>query len=184
MELVRRLLAFGPLALCLLAVAQPTCLFAQYQKYEGQTVRNIQFNPADQPLEAAELHDILPLKIGQPLRITEVRASIERLFASGCYADIQVDAHPYDGGVAITFVTKSSWFVGSIFVSGDVSSPPNRGQLENATNLDLGEAYSEAKLKEGVASQQRLLESNGLFRAHIQPFFDWDSTAEYQQVNI
>ena len=76
----------------LLAAAQPQPLLAQYQKYEGMTVTNIQFDPPDQPLEAAELHDILPLKMGQPLRMADVRASIERLFATGRYADIQVDA--------------------------------------------------------------------------------------------
>ena len=184
MELVRRLLAFSPFALFLLAVAQPSPLLAQYQKYEGSTVSSIQFDPAGQPLDATELHDILPLKIGRPLHITDVRASIERLFATGRYVDIHVDARPYDSGVAITFVTKNNWFIGSVLVSGKITSPPNRGQLENAAGLDLGEAYSEAKLKEGIASQQRLLESNGLFRGHIQPFFDWDTTAEYQQVNI
>ena len=56
-------------------------LRAQYAKYEGLTVRNIQFDPVRQPLEAAELHEILPMKIGAPLSRAEVRASIERLFA-------------------------------------------------------------------------------------------------------
>src|SRR4051794_34725925 len=105
MELVRRLLAIGPFALMLLAVAQPRPLLAQYQKYEGMNITNIQFDPADQPLEAAELHEILPVKIGQPLHISEVRAAIERLFASGRYADIQAEAQPYRDGVALTFVT-------------------------------------------------------------------------------
>ena len=173
MELVRRLLALSPLALCLLAALRPCPLLAQYQKYEGMMITNIQFDPPDQPLEAAELHEILPLKMGQPAHITGIRAAIERLFATGRYADIRVDAQPYRDGVALTFVTKASWFVGGISISDSVASPPTKGQLENATNLDLGEAYSDAKLKEGIAAQQHLLESNGLFRARIQPFFDW-----------
>ena len=112
MELVRRLLAFGFFALFLLAAAQPRPLLAQYQKYEGMPITNIQFDPPEQPLEAAELHDILPVKIGQPAHITDVRSAIERLFATGRYADIRVDAQPYRDGVAVTFVTKNSWFVG------------------------------------------------------------------------
>ncbi len=184
MDLVRRLLASGSLALFLLAATQPETLQAQYQKYEGMAITNIQFDPPEQPLEAAELHDLLPVKIGEPLHISGVRAAIERLFASGRYLDIQVDAQPYRDGVAITFVTKNAWFVGAISVTGSVSAPPNIGQIENAANLVLGEPYSDAKLKDGMAAQQRLLESNGLFRARIKPFFDWDTTAEYQQVNI
>jgi outer membrane protein insertion porin family len=184
MELVCRLLAFSPFALLLLAAVDPQPLLAQYQKYEGMTITIIHFDPPAQPLEASELHDILPVKMGQPLHITDVRSAIERLFATGRYADVQVNAQPYRDGVALTFVTKASWFIGSISILGKPSSPPTIGQLENASNLDLGEPYTEAKLKEGISAQQRLLESNGLFRGRIQPFFDWESTAEYQQVNI
>src|SRR5438067_1351799 len=184
MELVRRLLAFSPFALVLLAAAGPQPLLAQYQKYEGVTITIIRFDPPGKPLEASELHDILPVKMGQSLHIADVRSAIERLFATGRYADIEVNAQPYRDGVALTFVTKASWFVGSISILGKVSSPPSIGQLENASALNLGEAYSDTKLKDGIAAQQRLLESNGLFRARIQPFFDWESTAEYQQVNI
>src|SRR5436305_9588454 len=107
MELVRRLPAFGLFALLLLAAAQPRPLLAQYQKYEGMTITNIQFDPPVQPLEASELHEILPVKMGQPLHITDVRSAIERLFATGRYADIRVDALPDRDGVALTFVQKS-----------------------------------------------------------------------------
>src|SRR3954451_1029793 len=99
MELVRRLLAFSPFALLLLAAVEPRPLQAQYQKYEGRSVTNIQFDPPDQPLEASELHEILPVKMGQSLHITDVRAAIERLFATGRYADVEVNAQPYRDGV-------------------------------------------------------------------------------------
>src|SRR4051812_5640144 len=101
MEKVRRF-AVGPLALFLLAAAHPTPLRAQYQKYEGLPITNIQFEPREQPLEASELHDLLPLQIGKALRIGDVRTAIDRLFATGRYVDLQVDAQPYQQGAAIT----------------------------------------------------------------------------------
>jgi outer membrane protein insertion porin family len=184
MKLVRCRFALGSFALLFLAVAQPPLLHAQYQKYEGMTIANIRFDPPEQPLDASELHDILPLEIGKPLHISDVRRAIDRLFATGRYLDIQVDAEPYNGGVAIAIRTKNRWFIGAVSVSGKPSSPPTPGQLENAANLDLGAAYSEPKLQAAVAGQERLLENNGLFRASVKAFQDWDSTAEYQQVNI
>src|ERR1035438_2170070 len=84
--LVRSLLGYSML---LLAVAQPRSLQAQYLKYEGQPVVNIRFEPAEQPLEGAELFDMLPLKRDQPLRMSVVRASVERLFATGRYRAIR-----------------------------------------------------------------------------------------------
>jgi outer membrane protein assembly complex protein YaeT len=181
MMLVRSLLAYVPCVVVCLAVAQPLTLLAQYQKYDGKEVLTIQFDPVEQPLDPSELHEILPLKIHQPLTMASVRASIERLFATGRYADIQVDAEPYQNGVIVRFLTKNSWFIGSVSAVGSLSNP-TPGQLENATRLDLGQPYTEAKLREAVAGQQRLLESNGLYLSGIHPVLDYDSA--HQQVNL
>ncbi|HWC96830.1 MAG TPA: outer membrane protein assembly factor BamA [Candidatus Sulfopaludibacter sp.] len=184
MRVVCRPLASVPRVLLLLALAGLQVGKAQYQKFEGKPVKNIQFSPSAQPLEPDELFQILPLKRGQPLRVADVRASIERLFATGRYADIQVDAEPYEDGAIIRFITTNSWFVGSVTVDGAVSSPPNVSQLENATLLNLGEPYTEAKLADAKGGQERLLEANGLYRPTVRPVLDWESGKGYQQVNI
>ena len=184
MILVRFLSAYAPALLLLLAVAQPTALLAQYQKYEGMNVEEIQFEPASQPLEASEIREILPLKTGQALRIVEVRAAIERLFATGRYADIQVDARPSQNGVAVVFVTRNSWFVGDVSAAGKISAPPSPEQLENAARLDLGAPFSDALVREAVTGERRLLESNGLYAAEIRPTLDFLSDQGFQQVNV
>ena len=180
---VRFPLAYLP-SLALLLVSQPAILPAQPQKYEGLKVVNIRFEPPapEQPVDAEELSQILPLKRDQPLSMNVVRASIERLFATGRYVDIQVDAEPYSGGVIITFRTRNSWFIGNVSVGGKLSDPPNPGQLANATRLDLGMPYNDAALDQAVAGQRRLLETNGLFRPHVKPVFDYDE--RHQQINI
>lgn len=183
MSLVRQLPPYACVLSALLA-ASPAVLSAQDQNYEGKTIRTIQFEPVRQPLEPAELHRILPLQIGQPLRMAAVRQSIDRLFRTGRYADIQVDAEPYQDGVVVRFITRNSWFIGSISVGGDTSTPPSPGQLENASNLDLGQPYTSDALAEAVASQHRLLELNGLFRGATHPVLDWQTDRDYQQVNI
>ncbi len=110
----------------------------------------------------ANYTEILPLKIGQTMRMEVVRESIDRLFRTGRYADIQVDAEPYQDGILVRFVTKNSWFTGDVQVHGG-SSPPGVGQLENATRLDLGRPYTEARSPRRKPAQQHLLELNGLY---------------------
>ena len=183
MNLVRPLSAHCPLVLLLLASAQ-LMLQAQGQKFEGKEVANIQFDPSRQPLEPEELSEILPLKMHAPLRVADVRASIERLYATGRYADIQVDVKPSDSGVSVTFITKNSWFVGDVSLAGSISSPPNPAQLGNAARLDLGAPYSDALLQESVAGQRSLLESNGLYGGKIAPALDFTTGEAYQQVNL
>jgi outer membrane protein insertion porin family len=182
MFMVRPLLAWSSCAVFVVVAAQPVVLFGQDRQFEGRQVLTIQFDPRVQPLDPEELHAILPLKIDAPLRMADVRASIARLFATGRYADIQVDAEPYKGGVIVRFLTKNSWFIGDVAVSGNVSSPPSSAQLENAARLDLGQPYTPEKLKQAILGQQRLLENNGLYRSTIKPLFDEDNS--YQQMNI
>src|SRR6185369_9209417 len=118
-----------PSAYCLcvvlaMAAVQPASLEAQTRKFEGMMVRNIQFVPENQPLEASELHDLLPLKMNATLTMADVRASIEKLFATGTYTDIQVEAQPYRDGVAIVFHTTSGWFIGAVSLDVHIWRPP------------------------------------------------------------
>src|SRR5579871_6653169 len=159
MGMVRTRLALAPYLIVIWAVAQPRTLLAQYQKYEGKEIVNVQFVPPQQPVDAMELFQILPVKRGQPLHIADVRAAIDRLFATGRYADIQVDAEPYQNGVILRFLTRNSWFIGSIDAAGKISDPPNSGQLEAATELDLGQPYTDAKLQQSVSNQRHLFEA-------------------------
>ena len=182
MRMVRTWLALSPYLVLAMLAARPQRVEAQYQKYVGKDIVNIQFVPVQQPLDPAELFEILPLKRGQQLRIADISDSIDRLFATGRYADIQADAEPYNGGVIIRFVTKNSWFIGNVHAAGAISEPPSSGQLENSSQLDLGQPYTDAKLQAGLANQRRLLENNGLFRSQIRPIFDYDP--EYQQVHV
>src|ERR1051326_243216 len=56
---------------------------AQTMKYEGRPIADLQFVPPEQPLTAVEIADLLPLKKGAPLRLADVHATIERLYATG-----------------------------------------------------------------------------------------------------
>jgi outer membrane protein assembly complex protein YaeT len=182
MFLVRRPFASRFRIVVLFLAAPTVLLLGQNAAWEGKRIAAIQFEPVRQPLDPVEINQMLAVKRNQPLRLADVRASIERLYATGRYADIQVNAEPYQDGVVVRFVTKNSWFIGHLMAAGRISSPPNVSQLENATQLDLGAPYTEAGVTAAVASQKKLLASNGLFGAMVRPVLDWDN--DYQQVNI
>lgn len=174
--------------------AQVTCLLAgfacafssaglaQGPNYEGRRIATIQFVPQEQPLEPAEINDLLPLKIKGTLRMADVQTSIERLFATGRYEDIQVDAEAHGEEVIIRFLTRANLFIGRVSVAGDLPDPPNPGQLASATRLELGQPYDKEKLAQAEDGIRNLLASNGLYESRIRPEFTYDSEA--QQVHI
>ncbi len=171
---------YGILLLCL--GPWGALLHADAEQYEGKAITDIQFSPSDQPVDALELGDIVRLKKGDILHMADVRVSIQRLFATGQYLDIQVDAEASGNGVILRFITRNSWFVGHVSVGGNVSDPPNVGQLTGATGLDLGQPFREEDMKPAITGLDRILVDNGFFEHHVEPHIEYDSTT--QQANL
>ncbi len=153
--------------------------------FEGRKIDLIHFDPTTQPLDLDELNDILPLKAGTPLNMEIVRASIARLYATGRYKDIQVDAEPRtpapNSPVVIRFSTRNNWFIGEVAMDGSVGEPPNPGQILNASRLELGEPFVEDNLKTAADSIKKLLVANGYYESVVTPEFKY---SDHEQVNI
>jgi outer membrane protein assembly complex protein YaeT len=171
----------------LIALAIAGCAFLRDlaygapRDYEGKPVQEIRFNPPLQPLPDEELRQIVALQPGQPLRLDAVRESIVRLYATGRYRDIAADVEPDGGGVKLEFQTRTTWFVGRVSVEG-VPEPPNRGQLINATRLELGREFSEEQAEAAIANILEVLRNNGFYEAHVDRFLDYQPA--FAQVNI
>ena len=158
-------------------------LYGEPREYEGRTIMAIAFDPARQPEDAKELESLLAVRTNASLRIADVRRSIERLYATGRYEDITVDAEPAGlNGVSVVFHTKNSWFIGHVSVSDTVSDPPNNGQLVNATQLDLGQPFQASDVQAARDRILRLLVQNGYYEAAVDSHVTY--TDEAQQVNI
>ena len=168
--------------LAMRAGAQDVASDAANAAFDGQRIVNIVFDPPAQPLDARELDEILPVKRDQGYTAAAIRNSIERLYASGRYQDIQVDASPVTGGVLIRFITKNSWFVGKVAAKEDFPEPPNAGQIVNASRLQLGDPFDMAQIPVAVENIRKLLVQNGYFDPSIEPQLEYDNT--YQQVNV
>ncbi len=169
------LLSFG-LAIRVPAQDLPT------QAFEGRRIVSVAFDPAEQPLEVSELSELMPVKRDRPYSAANIRAAIERLYATGRYMDIEVDASPSAGGVAVRFITKNSWFIGKVSTDSDFPEPPAAGQIVNASRLQLGDPFDPKQVTAAVESIRKLLVENGYFHPVIDPRLTYDNT--YQQVNI
>jgi outer membrane protein insertion porin family len=164
-----------------LYIAAVIAVLAAPEDYQGRPVRAIEFRPENQPYSREYLYEILPVKAGQPLDLSQVRAAIERLFATGRYADIAVDAQSVSGGVILTFITSNNYFVGHVSVQR-VSEPPNEGVLVNSTRLELGSLFTQQDLTQAETNLRGVLRDNGFYESQIHPVLTRDSGT--QQVAI
>ena len=173
-----------PTLLLFLFVIFPAGLRGDASSYEGKTIARILFVPREQPVDPEELHRILPVKERTPLRLDDVRAAIARLYATGTYADIQVDAEVRNGDLILRFITQNNWFIGRVAVMGQIKGPPSAGQLANASRLSLGELQTDDKMRQAVNGIQQLFKSNGYYQAHVEPRFTYDQRNDQVRIDF
>src|SRR5579862_6494333 len=99
---------------------------SQVVTFDGRPVLNVFYSPSQQPLSNKELTRLQWVKAGSPFSARDVAKTIDSLFATGVYSNIQADVREDGGGVTITFITNAVPFVGHVGVSGKISNPPGR----------------------------------------------------------
>ena len=132
--------------------------------------------------DAESLLSILPQKMNEPLDRYKVKESVQALYNTGRFAEIQVEAQRNPAGeVVLAFDARENYFFGSILAEGSPAHPSDN-QLVNASKLILGEQYTDEKITAGIEGMQRTLQENGYYQATIKPYYEWDS--RNQQVKV
>jgi outer membrane protein insertion porin family len=144
---------------------------------QGQKVAEIRVVGA--AIEHPEwLLPLLKQKADEPLDKHKVRDSVQALYDTGRFADIQVQAQrSAQGEVVLIFNARENYFFGSVRVEGAPSQPSDT-QLVNASRLTLGEQFSESKIQSAIEGIQRALEEGGYYEADIQPTYEWDAPSQ------
>jgi outer membrane protein insertion porin family len=136
----------------------------------GRRVHDIQFRGAPAIVDAQRLLSLIPQKADQPLNKRQLRSSVQALYATGRFKDIQVAVEPApQNELSLVFIAKQNQFVGPVGVIGIPRHGPTDHQLVNASKLELGGLLTDDRLKQAVSSMQRVLEDNGFYRTTITP---------------
>ena len=137
------------------------------QSFSGRRIASVEM-PGIQPLDQRDLAESQPIRPGDTFSAEAIADAIDRLFATGRFADIRVEADPApDGGVVVRFVTEAQWFVGHLGVDGKVKNPPNRGNVLNVTGISLAQPFDDKIVPEAERRIKSLLSRNGLYEGTV-----------------
>ena len=153
-------------------------------QWEGRPVLSVlqqPEEPGEEALDAATFQELVTQKAGQPYSAQRIRESIERLYDTGRFSDIRVDAEDSSQGITLRFLTRGRYFIGVVRVSG-VEEPPTEAELQSAADLRLGQPFSEMDMPQAEARLRRVLDDDGYFQAKIT--YRTERFAERQQVNV
>jgi outer membrane protein insertion porin family len=176
-----RVVWIAQIVLALLAVCGPRLMGADWEGLPVKEIRHQAEGSGLPTIPTGALEDLVPQKTGEAYRSELVRQSIERLYATGRFTDIRVDASGDERGVIVTFLTRSAYFVGTIRIP-DVAAPPGESQLRAATHLELGRVYSPDVIPAAVDGLRRVLEEEGYFHPQISPIYNMHP--DTQQIDI
>ncbi len=133
--------------------------------YAGLTVKDIRFPAIPDAGEQKRLVQLIPLQAGQALDRDRLRESIQKLYATGRFADLRAEANrTEDGQVSVSFITAANYFVGVVTVEG-TPGHPSPSQAVNASKLQLGELFTSEKLDRALVNLKQLMEENGYYRS-------------------
>jgi len=150
--------------------------------YLGMTVKGVQFPNLRSEIEQGRLRQLIAQQAGSPLDREQIRQSLQRLYATGRFADIRAEAErTSDGQVLLSFMTMPNYFVESLDVLG-LPNRPTRGQLVDASKLQLGQLFSHDRLAQALENIKQLMEENGYYRAQVETVERTDP--ETQQIAI
>lgn len=128
------------------------------------------------------LVELLPQKANQPFDKNKVRESVQALYDTGRFSEIQVEAQRNpQSEVILTFSAQVNYFFGAVRVDG-APAPPTESQLVAASKLTLGEEFTDEKIKLALQSMERTLQDNGYYQATIKPFYEWNSHTQEVRV--
>lgn len=148
----------------------------------GLPVRQIEFRGAA-PAETGHLLTLLVQKTDEPLDKQKLRRSIQNLYATGRFADIQVEAdRSPQNELTLVFVARENSFIGPMTMSGAPRDGPNNHQLINTSKLVLGELFTDANLQRALQSMERALRENGYYEAKIST--EYVRHPETRQIDI
>ena len=152
------------------------------REHEGRPIQAVRFEPPLQPVTRADLARLVPFQPGAPLRQSDIRDAIKRLYKTGEYQNIEVGWESSPDGIVLVFRTVEQWFVGPVEVRGKISLPPSEGQLGNATRLELGTPFNEEDMDGAIKGIRGLMQRNGLYQGEIRPRIDREN--EHHQVSL
>lgn len=130
-------------------------------QFEGRTVRHVIFEGvAADRLDSTQAQ--LPQVEGKPLLKADVAATLRNLYATGLFETIEALAQRDGDGVDLIFRGPARSFIGTVTVDGAKGATVNT-QLERASRLNPGTRYTQAKMKQALATMREVLAENGYY---------------------
>ena len=145
-----------PITIATTTVAAPT----------GAIVTSVGFR-ADSGVDTSSFNQLVAVKVGEPLSLRNVQASVKSLFATGNFRDIRVDSTPSGNGTAVVFALYTNFRISSIDFEN--LSGADRDRAIRTLTFHTGDILSLNAVDHGALAVQDMLRHSGYLDATVDP---------------
>jgi outer membrane protein insertion porin family len=156
----------------------------------GLTIKNIEIvsdaanaHQDNYTLDEERLLASLSQKPAEKADPAKLRDDLRKLFESGKYTQISLQAQITGESVALTYHTLPRFFVGVVYVSG-TPQHVSADRLIGATKLQLGEALTQPKLDVAIQRMKRTLAESGYHQAVVTSELKPDIDTQQENVSF
>jgi outer membrane protein insertion porin family len=143
-------------------------LLAQAPAPEAPTITGVEVRlPAGADRKLLErVPQLVTVRKGQAFSARAVARTLESLFATGKFADIEVQGRDGEGGVELIFILVPRQNIGAVFVEGNVEL--TRDEIRAAAGLELGSEYWPERIEHAAENVQALYQRRGFRAAEVK----------------
>ena len=161
---LRRILCLH-FAFCIVHVIAPSQAMAQDNI--GQPVVEVVVEEEGQRVADPVVLNLLQTRVGQPLSMTDVRATYDHLYNLRRFDDIQTSAEPVAGGVRVRYTLVPSHPIDRIEFRGDVAL--SESDLRRVMTDRVGRSPNPARAAEAATTLQNEYRRRGYPSASVAP---------------
>jgi outer membrane protein assembly complex protein YaeT len=132
----------------------------------GAIVTSVGFR-ADSGVDTSSFNQLVAVKVGEPLSLRNVQASVKSLFATGNFRDIRVDSTPSGNGAAVVFALYTNFRISSIDFENLTGA--DRDRALRTLNFHVADILSLNAVDHGAVAVQDMLRHSGYLDATVDP---------------
>ena len=137
----------------------------------GRIIASVAYD-ADGPVDGGEVGKLIEIRAGQPLDEDSVRRSVQNLYATERYANVEITADdaPPDRVAVVVHLFRAYRIEAIRFENRPVSDDA----LRHALGFSIGGPYQAAEIQEGVGRIERFLGTEGYADARVAARTEFD----------
>jgi len=149
-----------------LQIHSPAELSAEESNFEGKMIKEVRVQSAT-GITPEVMQRMTALEPNQPYSSKAIRESLDLLYGTGLFSDIQVHAELENDRIVVRYVFTEKTFLSRLTIRGSLAFFD--GEIIEATAMQIGDEFSQEYLNTAITKLMDFYKRHGYFQIKVKP---------------